>query len=216
MRLNELHLSGSLENKRPMENYMKNHFTFLGIKSPDRKRQSKDFIKASKQMPLSELFKLTKEMYNKSEREYQYIAIDMIEANVKRLDWEELKKYSVFVQDKSWWDSTDAWRKVFGLHLLRCPDDKDRVFYHFYQHENMWMRRISIILQLNEKENTSTTLLELAILNDINTQEFFIQKAIGWSLRQYGKVNSQWVIDFTNKQNLTSFAKKEALKLINQ
>lgn len=216
MTIEQLKLVGSLANKEPMEKYMKNHFPFLGVKSPDRKKQSKEFIKHSKELSFAELFDLTSKLYQKSEREYQYIAIDMIEKNVNRLDWNELKKYSNFIQEKSWWDSTDAWRKIYGLYINRCPEDKANVFQHFFQHENMWMRRISIILQLNEKKQTDTELLTKAILNDLETDEFFIQKAIGWSLRQYAKVNPQWVIDFTNNVELTSFAKKEALKLIDK
>ena len=49
---------------------------------------------------------------------------------------------------------------------------------------------------------------------DLTTDEFFIQKAIGWSLRQYGKINEEWVVTFTEKIELTPFAKMEALKLI--
>lgn len=209
-------LSGIEENKKPMENYMKNLYPFVGVKSLDRKKQSKELITESKLYSLDRLFQTINYLYQKEEREYQNVAIDMCEANVKRLSFEELQNYSQFIQLKSWWDTVDAWRKIYGLYIKRVPEDKEKMFYYFYQHENMWMRRVSITLQLMEKEKTNVELLEKAIMYDRYTDEFFIQKAIGWSLRQYSKVNPNWVIAFTSEKELLPFAKKEALKQINK
>ncbi len=76
----------------------------------------------------------------------------------------------------------------------------------------MWERRTSINLQLMEKENTDIAMLTKSILLDQTTDEFFIQKAIGWSLRQYGKTNPEWVFAFLSGHQLSSLAVKEATK----
>ncbi|MFW7432303.1 DNA alkylation repair protein [Vagococcus carniphilus] len=214
--IKKFQLVGVEENKKPMENYMKNRYPFVGVKSPDRKKQSKELITESKLYSLDQLFQTINYLYQKEEREYQNVAIDMCEANVNRLSFEELQNYSQFIQLKSWWDTVDAWRKIYGLYIKRVPEEKEKMFYYFYQHENMWMRRVSITLQLMEKEKTNVELLEKAIMYDRYTDEFFIQKAIGWSLRQYSKVNPNWVVAFTSEKDLLPFAKKEALKQINK
>lgn len=214
--IKKFQLVGVEENKKPMENYMKNRYPFVGVKSPDRKKQSKELINESKLYSLEQLFQIINYLYQKEEREYQNVAIDMCEANVNRLSFEEIQDYSQFIQLKSWWDTVDAWRKIYGLYIKRVPEDKEKMFYYFYQHENMWMRRVSITLQLMEKEKTDVKLLEKAIMFDRETNEFFIQKAIGWSLRQYSKVNPNWVMEFTAEKELLPFAKKEALKQINK
>jgi len=55
------------------------------------------------------------------------------------------------------------------------------------------------------------------IINSLlSTKEFFINKAIGWILRQYSRTNPEWVKDFTNKTPLSKLSHKEALKLINK
>ncbi|MFC6346824.1 DNA alkylation repair protein [Vagococcus carniphilus] len=214
--IKKFQLVGVEENKKPMENYMKNRYPFVGVKSPDRKKQSNELITESKLYSLDQLFQTINYLYQKEEREYQNVAIDMCEANVNRLSFEELQNYSQFIQLKSWWDTVDAWRKIYGLYIKRVPEEKEKMFYYFYQHENMWMRRVSITLQLMEKEKTNVELLEKAIMYDRYTDEFFIQKAIGWSLRQYSKVNPNWVVAFTSEKDLLPFAKKEALKQINK
>ncbi len=214
--LTSFELTGSIEDKKPMEKYMKNRYPFLGIRAPERRKQSKKLIMDSKYYSLNELFNIIDYLYGKNEREYHYVAIDICEANINRLSWEELVKYSDFIQMKSWWDTVDAWRKVYGLYLNHSPKEREKIFYFFYQHQNIWMRRVCITLQLMEKEKTDTDLLKKAILEDINTDEFFIQKAIGWSLRQYSKIDSSWVIKLTEEEPFLTFAKSEALKLINK
>lgn len=201
-------------NKKAMENYMKNKFVFLGVKSPSRKEQSKDLIKRSYSMICEERINLVNELYLREEREYQYVAIDICQKNASKMNYDELIAYLPLIEEKAWWDSVDAWRKVFGDYIKKHPEEKKKVFKHFFKHSNFWMRRISIILQLTEKEKTDKAMLTKAILFDIETDEFFIQKAIGWSLRQYSKVNPDWVKSFVIEYNLSSLAEREALKQI--
>jgi 3-methyladenine DNA glycosylase AlkD len=45
-----------------------------------------------------------------------------------------------------------------------------------------------------------------------DSKEFFIQKAIGWSLRQLGKHQAVVVFDIINNNELKPLSKREALK----
>lgn len=47
-----------------------------------------------------------------------------------------------------------------------------------------------------------------------SSKEFFIQKAIGWALREYSKTNPAWVKSFVESQDLAPLSKREALKKI--
>lgn len=212
--MTDFEFEGNPVNVASMEAYMKNKFSFKGVKAPERKQQAKEFIKQSKNLSRSKRIDLIHQLYAKKEREYQYLAIDICEANAKKMIFEELVTYTSLIEEKSWWDTVDAWRKIYGIHIKAYPENKERVFLLFYQHPNFWMRRVSIILQLSEKENTDTLLLEKSIKYDLQTDEFFIQKAIGWSLRQYSKSNPEWVSDFVNQTKLSPLAKREALKQI--
>ena len=116
--------------------------------------------------------------------------------------------------EKSWWDSIDAWRKVFATWVLAHPTELKQVYAFFYQHENFWYRRVAINLQLLFKEQTDPALLAQAILADLTTEEFFIQKAIGWALRDYSKVNPDWVNNFMQQHSLSKLALREGSKYI--
>ncbi|MCH4166021.1 MAG: DNA alkylation repair protein [Lentilactobacillus diolivorans] len=207
-------MTGNSENQIYMEKYMRNQFKFLGLKAPERKAQSKSFIKSSKKAPLNEVLAEIETLYQRPFREYQYVAIDIGDANVKRLTFDDIQTLTKYIQIKSWWDTVDSWRKTFEKYARLHPEQKERVFNLFYQHDNFWMRRVAITLQLLEKETLDTGLLTKAIEYDIETNAFFIQKAIGWALRNYSKFNPQWVTTFMSEHQLSKLAVKEGSKYL--
>ena len=198
----------------PMARYMKDHFPFCGVKKPQRALLERPFLKESLTLPMPELIQEIFRNYRKKEREYQYYAIDLAQKNIKRFSLEDLAALLPLLGEKTWWDSIDAWRKVFSTWVLAHPTEIEQVYGFFYQHENFWYRRVAINLQLMFKEQTDTALLAQAILADLTTDEFFIQKAIGWSLRDYSKVNPDWVKSFMQQYSLSKLALREGSKYI--
>ena len=61
---------------------------------------------------------------------------------------------------------------------------------------------------------TDLNILTTHILRHSNSNEFFLQKAIGWALREYAKTDSQWVMAFVAMHQLKPLSKREALKQI--
>lgn len=198
----------------PMARYMKNLFPFCGVKKPQRALLERPFLKESLTLPLPELIQEIFRNYYKDEREYQYYAIDLAQKNIQRFSLADLAELLPLLAEKSWWDSIDAWRKVFATWVLAHPTELKQVYAFFYQHENFWYRRIAINLQLLFKEQTDPALLAQAILADLTTEEFFIQKAIGWALRDYSKVNPDWVKNFMQQHSLSKLALREGSKYI--
>lgn len=210
----QFQLNGDSALRAPMAHYMRNQFTFAGLKTPERKLQSKTLIEQSKKVAIPELLTGIEALYQRSEREYQYVAIDLIVANVKRINFTEIQQLAKLVTQKSWWDSVDALRKGFGDYIRVHPDDKRNVFNLFNGDDDFWMRRVAITLQLMEKDRTDTRMLTEAILPDLKTDEFFIQKAIGWALRSYSKVNSRWVAHYIASHDLSRLAISEGSKYL--
>lgn len=79
---------------------------------------------------------------------------------------------------------------------------------------NIWLQRCALLFQLKYKKETDTTLLSDTINILLGSKEFFINKAIGWILREYSRTNPEWVIAFTEKTALNSLSKREALRLV--
>ncbi|GAM75112.1 DNA alkylation repair enzyme [Vibrio ishigakensis] len=66
--------------------------------------------------------------------------------------------------------------------------------------------------QLKFKQETDIELLFELIKENQTDNEFFIQKAIGWALREYSKTDADCVIEFIESQQIEGLAKREGLK----
>ena len=92
--------------------------------------------------------------------------------------------------------------------------EAEKTIRQWLESDNIWLKRVSINFQLRCKEKTNTALLKEAILKNADTGEFFVDKAIGWSLREYSKVNPDWVRQFLAENELSALSKKEAGKYL--
>lgn len=93
------------------------------------------------------------------------------------------------ITTKSWWDAVDVIDAYVGDLCLRYPELKETVISKWMVSQNIWLKRVSIDFQLRFKDKTDTNILSRAILTNTGTREFFVNKAIGWSLREYSKIN---------------------------
>ena len=201
------------EQAEAMAKYMKNLFPFLGLKKPERAKLSREFLRDKKKEDRID-WDFIFECYEKPEREFQYLAIDYINEVKDLLRVEDIKNIEKLLTTKSWWDSVDAINKIIGYLVFKYPEMKDETILNWSKSENIWLKRVSILFQLRYKENTDREFLTRVILENSRTDEFFINKAIGWALREYSKTNREWVRDFIEKNDLSRLSVREGSKYI--
>lgn len=201
-------------NAAAMSKYMRNKFKFYGISTPKRKEIYKDFLKNEKKNNQID-WNFLDECYMDEHREFQYLAADYLRAKNGYLTYDDIDKIKKYIKQKQWWDTIDLFDRIIGDIGLK---DKrvDDLMIKWSEDEDFWIRRIAIDHQLCRKEKTNTKLLEQIIKNNLGSNEFFINKAIGWSLRDYSKIDPDWVRDFINKYNekMDRLSIKEASKYI--
>ncbi len=197
-----------------MSKYMKDQFSFYGITAPDRKNLYKDFLKTEKKQGTLD-WAFLEQCYADDHREFQYLAYEYLLAMKKQLSFEDISFVKALVMKKSWWDTVDFLAQVVGNIALK-DSRVDELMLAWSQKENIWVRRVSILYQLRFKEKTKTTQLEQILLNCLGTNEFFINKAIGWALREYSKTNPDWVRDFLEKyqEQMANLSIREASKYL--
>ncbi|WP_267897303.1 DNA alkylation repair protein [Peribacillus saganii] len=203
------------ENAGPMSAYMKNHFPFLGIKSPDRRILMTQFFRDTGilKKPFSEAF--VRELWSYPERELQYAAMDYMMKYAKKLEKGYISLLKELIEQKSWWDSVDAIASnLVGSIAAKYPELMDEYIEHWSKHENMWLRRTAILFQLKYKEKTDEERLYRYILRNADSGEFFIQKSIGWALREYSKTNPESVRAFIESHSLAKLSVREGSKYI--
>ena len=204
------------ENAFAMAKYMKNNFPFFGIKTEKRRSLFKEIWKENKQEVVTNAREIALELYSKQEREFHYCAIEILIKELKgNYRKEDIQLIENLIINNSWWDSVDSIAKyILGEYLLEFPLETKNVIERFSKSEHMWLNRSAILFQLNYKQKTNADFLFSECLKQAHSKEFFIQKAIGWSLREYAKTSPEAVKQFVLKNNLKPLSTKEALKNI--
>ena len=200
----------------PMENYMKNNFPFLGIKTEKRRAIFKLIYERNKVEIQSDFRSIAWNLFQMKEREYHQVAIDLLIKEFKKnYVLKDIQLIEKFLVTNSWWDSVDTIAKyLLGGYLLQFPEETLNVIEQFSNYNNMWLNRSAILFQLSYKEKTNFEILKLECEKHKYSNEFFIQKAIGWALRDYSRFNPNGVEAYVKNTDLKPLSKREALRLL--
>jgi 3-methyladenine DNA glycosylase AlkD len=201
------------EAARQSSAYMRGQFSFLGIAAPKRRKLWNDFLRDAGKEDMDWSF--VDLCWTRVHREFQYLGVEYLGVMKGKLVPSDIPKLKRIAVTKSWWDTIDGLDRVVGHIALGYPEVND-ILLEWSVDENIWLRRLAIDHQLLRKEKTDTVLLERVILNNLGQKEFFINKAIGWSLRDYSKTDPAWVKDFIerNRERLSGLSIREASKYL--
>ncbi len=200
-----------------MRAYMRQQFVFLGIPTPRRRVASKALINRLKGCNAAQLIAIAVQLWAQDEREYQYVAIDLLAQHYRQLGGNDIAQLLALAQDKSWWDSVDGLAGVIGdvlRHHLSADRHLQLMMDAALMHANFWVRRIALLHQLGWRGATDTGRLLRYALTLAHEKEFFIRKAIGWALRDYARHDAACVRQFltSHQRQLSGLSYREAGK----
>ncbi|USK33256.1 DNA alkylation repair protein [Bacillus sp. F19] len=201
------------EKASAMEKYMRDQFRFFGIKSPERKEITKQFLK---QHGRPDHLKTTiLELWTFEERELLYAAIDILLLEKKKLGPLDIEWMKHLIITNPWWDTVDLIAtNIIGHLVIKNPELRETHLDQWADSDNFWLQRTAILHQLKYKQKTDEAWLYNVILKHSASTEFFIQKAIGWSLREYSKTNPDSVRTFIAGNELPSLSRREGTKYL--
>jgi len=195
--------------------YMREQFDFYGVKTPVRRRIQRELFKKDVLPPKHELQKLIISLWNLPQRENQYVAQELARKYIKNIEEDDILLYEHMITNRSWWDTVDfIAATLVGAYFKTFPEKRMVVTKRWMSSNNIWLQRSCLLFQLKYKETLDTAYLAKTISSLLGSQEFFINKAIGWILREYSKTNKDWVLQFEAKTSLHPLSKREALRLI--
>ncbi|WP_240189797.1 DNA alkylation repair protein [Bacillus sp. P14.5] len=201
------------DNAEPMKAYMRNQFEFLGIRTPERKIVLREFLKENGAPSLEELPEIARTLWKQPEREFQYLALALLDKNRNRLQPEHLSLIEELIVTKSWWDTIDTIAaRIAGFVIKKFPVEGGVFLEKWIASDNFWLNRTAILYQLSYKEETDEDKLFSYIKQHASSKEFFIEKAIGWALREYSKTAPEKVAGFIEEEELRPLSKREGLK----
>lgn len=198
MLLKELQNLANADDARAMKAYMRGRFEFLGVKTPARRKAAKAFFKKHGGADID--WRFVRQAWEHPFREMQYAALDYLETRKNLLRPGDLPQLKKLAQSKSWWDTIDFLDRLAGGIIAGFPETRP-VILQWSRDEDIWLRRLAIDHQLLRKDQTDQHLLEQILVNNLDQTEFFINKAIGWALRDYSKTNPEWVKNFIRQHH---------------
>lgn len=198
-----------------MAAYLKNKFTCYGIKAPVRNEIQKAWFKKVKEAKVDH-WDVIYNLWDLDAREYQYIAVDYTKKIPRKdITIDDYKSLEELITTKSWWETVDGLATNYaGRYFQKYPEQIGPIITRWRNSDNFWLNRTCLLFQLKYKDNVDFELLKDLIVQYKEVDEFFIQKAIGWSLRQYSKFNPNDVRAFIDEIGLEGLARREASKYI--
>ena len=199
-----------------MSKYMQDKFRFLGVRGATRTEIYKKYFPDARKTKTID-WDFVESCWNKEEREFQYVVVYYLKAMQKFLKREDISRLKYLIVTKSWWDTVDLLAKVVGSLVIRI-EGYDQIMIEWSKDSNIWLKRVAILYQLSLKEKVDKQVLEKILVNNLGDSEFFINKAIGWALRDYSKFNPEWVREFIekNKNGMANLSIREASKYLDK
>ena len=199
----ELSVAADPQDAVAMAAYMKHRFPFLGVKAPARRRASRAYIDASKRTSADDAVTMTMALRAQPEREFHYVASDVLAANARRLRADHIGDLERCLTTDSWWDTVDALASpTVGTMVLEHPIIV-AVMDRWIDDHDFWLARAAIIHQLRFKERTDAERLFTYALRRADDDEFYVRRAIGWALHQYARTDPVAVCRFVDDHRKT-------------
>ncbi len=197
----------------PMAAYMRDQFPFLGVKAGARRVAQRSFVAGFFEADGETLVEAVDELWSEPEREFAYVGCDLLRRWARLLDADQLNEVRVLIETKSWWDTVDP----LAIHVVGPIVRADRALQlqmdRWIEDPNLWVARTALLHQLLWKADTDTERLASYCELQQDNPDFFIRKAIGWTLRQYARTDPDWVRRFVDDHpGLSNLSRKEATK----
>jgi 3-methyladenine DNA glycosylase AlkD len=195
------------------QRYMKSAMPFLGVRVPEVRRITRMLAAERGLSDVDDIATVARQLWDDAEyREERYAATALTGLRPAVGELRLVPLYEHMVVSGAWWDHTDEIaHRIAELHDAH-PVDTSALVRGWATGEEMWLRRLAIISQLQRRDRTDLDLLAAVIEANADDREFFIAKAIGWALRDLARTNPDWVRAFVATHDLRPLSVREATK----
>lgn len=191
--------------------YMKSAMPFLGVRLPEVRRLTHAEVRGLADP--AALLEIARGLWDAAtHREERYAAMSVLGMRPLRGEPDLVPVIEHMVRTGQWWDFTDDLaHRLAELHDVR-PDQTAAFVRAWSTDGDFWIRRVAIISQLGRRDRVDAAILADVIAPNLADPEFFIRKAIGWALREYARVEPDWVREYAASHDLSPLSRREALK----
>ncbi len=200
-----------------MQAYMKTDMPFYGVQKAGRTPILRELVKTYPPGNAQDYEALVRGLWDLPHREEKYLALGVARHFKEFITPERLALYQDLIVEGAWWDFVDevATQLIRSL-VINHPKAAWPTVDTWITDSDIWLRRSALICQVGAKDQTDPARLFRFCELQIAEKEFFIRKAIGWSLREYAKTDPDAVAGFidTHREELSALSFREGSKHI--
>ena len=200
------------------QRYMKSSMPFMGVRVPVMRKTARAVFDRYPPAGASDWRATILTLWREATyREQRYAAVELAVHRpfLRWLNMESVPLLDELIVNGAWWDYVDRIAPAGLGHVLSVePKPMSAMMRGWAGDENIWRRRAALLCQLGFKEDTDLALLYDCIAACMGRREFFVQKAMGWALREYARTNAGEVRRYVaaNGPSLPRLTRREALK----
>lgn len=213
---NKLQKLGSKKRADREKSYLKSPYKFYGVSTWQINDLVEDFRKKNPTLEKDKLFKLSERLWNSDYHEEKTLSLKLLGSYSSYLSLKDMKMLEEMLNDSCGWDHVDE----ISCHLVSAILSKNKQSFDclkkWANSSNFWLKRASLISQIilfREGKGDKELFFEIA-KKMLSEREFFIRKAIGWTLREMSKTDPQSVFIFIkkNKDKMSQLTFREGSK----
>jgi 3-methyladenine DNA glycosylase AlkD len=202
-----------------VKNYMKSDYAFYGITVPQLRAIAKE---TAKNLSIYEAYNLFDELWNSGNHEEMSFAAFLLQNYKKDINldmWKFLMhgERPRIEKAKSWDHIDDISSHLTGTIFLNNSSQLQHEIKNLSISRNPWMRRLAIISQYPSIKKGKIQLTILLAEKLVYDEDIYVQKGVGWMLREAGKKNPIQVQEFIKmNRGMKAFALSYALEKMPQ
>ena len=214
----ELLAAGTEDRAINEKRYLKSELDHYGVTVPEIRKAARRFARERKDLSKNDLTRLTLELWDRDVYELRKLAVNILAAKVSLLNVEDLEFLEQLLRRSYTWALIDDMSFNVVAPVLNEIDDSTLIRARWAQDEDFWVRRTAMLALLPRLRRGTEGWEEFTAYADamLEEKEFFIQKAIGWILREVSKHSPDLVADWLQPRAgvASSVTIREAVKYL--
>jgi len=200
------------------QRYMKSSMPFMGVRVPAMRKTARAVFDRDPPAGAEQWRATVRALWREARyREERYAAVELAlhRPFLRWLDTGSLPLLEELVVAGAWWDYVDRIAPAGLGHVLSAePEPTGATMRAWAGDENIWRRRAALLCQLGFGEKTDPALLYDCIGACTGHRAFFVQKAMGWALRDRARTAPDEVRRYVaaNAPPLSGLTRREATK----
>ena len=214
----ELKALGTEERAVNEKRYLKSEIEHLGVKVPEIRKLARRFARERRDLGKLEIKDLTHELWGRYIYELRKLAVNILAARVGVFGLDDAAFVEGLLRRSHTWALIDDLSINVVAPMLEDVDGAGVVRKKWSKDADFWVRRTAMLGLLPGLRRERDGWDEFAVYADgmLDEDEFFIQKAIGWVLREVSKHSPELVFEWMEPRAelASSVTMREAVKYL--